>query len=191
MEYIDEEYISNPLLPKSPLLRARCRLAIDFINRSICPSFYKYLQEQDETKWDSLKDQLLQNMLSFGKQILENDEKYSEKKGDYYLGGQFALVDIALIPWYTSIQLRSDYRVIRMPLVLEKYKGFKLPKGSTSEEGITWQRIHEWIAATVSRKSVIATTSEEQEYFKVYERYARNTANSAVARATRAGENLP
>jgi glutathione S-transferase len=191
MEYIDEEYTSNPLLPKSPLLRARCRLAIDFINRSICPSFYKYLQQQDESKWDSLQDRLLQNMLSFGKQILENDEKYSEKKGDYYLGGQFTLVDIALIPWYTSIQLGSDNRVIRMPLVLEKYKGFKLPKGSTSEEGIIWQRIHEWIAATVFRESVIATTSDEQEYFKVYERYARNTANSAVARATRAGENLP
>jgi glutathione S-transferase len=99
MEYIDEEYRSNPLLPKSPLLRARCRLAIDFINRSICPSFYKFLQEQDESKWDALKDLLLQNMMTFGKQLQENDEKYSETKGFYYLGGQFTLVDIALIPW--------------------------------------------------------------------------------------------
>jgi hypothetical protein len=44
-------------------------------------------------------------MLSFGKQILENDEKYSSEKGDYYLGGQFTLVDIALIPWYTPISI--------------------------------------------------------------------------------------
>jgi len=99
MEYIDEEFPKNPLLPKSPLLRARCRLAIDFINRSICPSFYKYLQEQDESKWDALSSQLVKNMLSFGRQILENDEKYSPEKGDYYLGGHFTLVDIALIPW--------------------------------------------------------------------------------------------
>ena len=99
MEYIDEEYPSNPLLPKSPLLRARCRLAIDFINRSICPSFYKYLQEQDGSKWNHLKDKLLQNLFSFGNQILENDRKFSHKQGDYYLGGQFTLVDIALIPW--------------------------------------------------------------------------------------------
>src|SRR5579862_8939519 len=107
MEYIEEEYPGPPLLPIMPLalLRARCRLAIDFINRSICPSFYKYLQEQDESKWDHLKDQLVQHMLSFGKQILENDEKYSSEKGDYYLGGQFTLVDIALIPWYNTISI--------------------------------------------------------------------------------------
>jgi glutathione S-transferase len=78
-----------------------------------------------------------------------------------------------------------------MPMVLEKYKGFKLPSESSSEEGKIWRRIHEWIEATISRPSVIATKSDEEQYFKVYERYAKNTANSAVARATRAGENLP
>jgi hypothetical protein len=78
-----------------------------------------------------------------------------------------------------------------MPVVLEKYKGFKLPIGSSSEQGKIWQRIHEWISACLTRKSVVATKSDETEYFKVYERYARNTANSAVARATRAGESLP
>ena len=103
--YIDEAYPTNPLLPSDPLLRARCRLAIDFIDRSICPSFYKYLQEQDKSKWESLESQLVQHMLSFGKQILENDAEYSSKKGDYYLGGQFTLVDIVLIPWYISKKL--------------------------------------------------------------------------------------
>jgi len=99
IEYINEAFPSNPLLPDTPLLRARCRLTIDFINRSICPSFYKYLQEQDESKWDKLKGLLVQHMLSFGKQIVENDHKYSCEKGDYYLGAQFTLVDVALIPW--------------------------------------------------------------------------------------------
>jgi glutathione S-transferase len=79
-----------------------------------------------------------------------------------------------------------------MPLVLEKYKGFTLPVGDvSSEEGKLWLRIHKWISATESRRSVVATRSDEEEYFKVYERYARNTANSLVARATRAGEALP
>ena len=78
-----------------------------------------------------------------------------------------------------------------MPLVLKKYKGFGLPPGSPDEQGRIWQRIHDWIEASISRPSVVATTSEEEQYFKVYERYATNTANSAVARATRAGESLP
>jgi glutathione S-transferase len=87
---------------------------------------------------------------------------------------------------------KSDkIRVIRMPFVLEKYKGFKLPPGSASEDGKIWERIHKWIDTTTSHPSVIATTSDEEQYFKVYERYAKNTANSAVARATRAGESLP
>lgn len=103
LEYIEEAYpLKNPLLPTSPLLRARCRLAIDFINRSIVPSFYKYLQEQDESKWPAARDKLLRNMESFGLQLLENDQRFSDTKGDYYLGGQFTLVDIALIPWYTT-----------------------------------------------------------------------------------------
>ena len=78
-----------------------------------------------------------------------------------------------------------------MPLVLAKYKGFKLPPGSDTEEGKIWRRIHAWIDATLSRESVVATKSDEEQYFKVYERYALNTASSAVARATRAGEKLP
>ena len=79
-----------------------------------------------------------------------------------------------------------------MPLVLEKYKGFTLPTGDpSSEEGQVWLRIQRWIFATESRRSVIATRSDKEQYFNVYERYARNTANSLVARATRAGEVLP
>jgi hypothetical protein len=78
-----------------------------------------------------------------------------------------------------------------MPHVLKKYKGFVLPSGDSSEEGKVWKRIHEWIDATLSRPSVVATSSDAEQYFSVYERYANNTANSAVARATRAGANLP
>jgi glutathione S-transferase len=78
-----------------------------------------------------------------------------------------------------------------MPLVLEKYKGFKLPEGDSSPEAPIWTRVHKWILAASSRPSVLATTSDAEQYFKVYERYALNTANSAVARATRAGEPLP
>ena len=101
MEYVEEAYPHNSMLPKDPLLRARCRLAIDFINRSICPTFYKYLQEQDQEKWPALEDQLVNHLLDFGKQIIENDQKYSDSKGSYYLGGQFTLVDAALVPWYS------------------------------------------------------------------------------------------
>ena len=78
-----------------------------------------------------------------------------------------------------------------MPKVLAKYKGFNLPEGSDSEDGRIWKRIHKWIDATISRESVVATISDDEQYFKVYERYARNTAQSAVARATRVGDSLP
>lgn len=78
-----------------------------------------------------------------------------------------------------------------MPKVLAKYKGFNLPEGSNFGDGRIWKRFHKWIDATISRESVAATISDDEQYFQVYERYARDTAQSAVARATRAGESLP
>ena len=78
-----------------------------------------------------------------------------------------------------------------MPLVLEKHKGFALPSGHSSDQGEIWTRVDKWIKAITVRNSVVNTTSDEEQYLKVYERYANNTTNSLVARATREGQNLP
>jgi len=84
------------------------------------------------------------------------------------------MVDIMLVPW-----------ILRLDSVLHKYRGFEIPQ--TKE----WGRFNEWMSAVTKRPSVLCTRSEEHMYLQVYERYAHNTAQSEVAKATRAGDNLP
>ena len=101
--------------------------------------------------------------------------------GPYFFGEQFTTVDIMLLPW-----------VLRFSLVLKHYRGFELPRSNEREgdEGI-WERFAKWEDAALARKSVQRTISDPERYLGVYKRYAENTTQSEVAKATRAGKRLP
>ena len=103
------------------------------------------------------------------------------EKGPYFFGEQFTTVDIMLLPW-----------VVRFSLVLKPYRDFELPRSSEreGEEGV-WERFAQWEDAALARKSVQRTISDSEKYIGVYKRYAENTTQSEVAKATRAGNPLP
>ena len=103
------------------------------------------------------------------------------ENGPYFCGEQFTTVDIMLLPW-----------VLRFSLVLKRYHDFELPGKSEreGEEGV-WERFAKWEDAALTRKSVQKTTSDPERYVGVYKRYAENTTQSEVAKATRAGKPLP
>ena len=62
-------------------------------------------------------------------------------------------------------------------------------KGSDKEEA--WSRWREWLNAVEQRDSVKKTTSDRHHYLPIYERYANNTAQSELAKATRIGRGVP
>lgn len=98
--------------------------------------------------------------------------------GPYFFGSQFTTVDIALVPW-----------VLRFSTVMKKYRNFELPTEG-GDNGV-WNRFRQWKDAAVARDSVKSTASEDEKYFHVYKRYAENTTQSEVAKATRAKKALP
>jgi glutathione S-transferase len=98
--------------------------------------------------------------------------------GPYFFGSQFTLVDVVLVPW-----------ILRLPSVMKKYRDFELPTEG-GDNGV-WSRFKQWEDAVVARDSVKSTASDEEKYFHVYKRYAENTTQSEVAKATRAKKALP
>jgi glutathione S-transferase len=139
------------------------------------PRVLFFLQAQEAQQIQVNREALLSHLKTFVKAMAPAEN------GPYFCGEQFTTVDIMLLPW-----------VLRFSLVLKRYHDFELPSSSEreGEEGI-WERFAKWEDAALTRKSVQKTTSDPERYVGVYKRYAENTTQSEVAKATRAGKPLP
>jgi glutathione S-transferase len=98
-----------------------------------------------------------------------------DPNGPYFLGSEVSLIDLVIAPW----AVRS--------WVFDHFKG-----GLNLPEGETWvQRWNKWFRAVEKRESVVSTTSERDKYLSIYQRYADDTAQSELAKATREGKGVP
>jgi len=59
------------------------------------------------------------------------------------------------------------------------------------EDEEVWERWRRWAEAVEGRKSVVETQSSREQYIPAYQRYAEDTTQSEVSKATRGGRNLP
>ena len=145
---------------------------MDHISKKIIPSFYTFLQAQEQKEQDEGRERLLQSLEKLVKAMAPSSA------GPYFFGSQFTTVDITLIPW-----------VLRFATVMKKYRNFELPTEGGDDN--LWGRFKTWEDAAINRESVKGTSSDDERYFQVYKRYAENTTQSEVAKATRAGNALP
>jgi len=173
LEYLEDAY-PNPysLLPEDAIGRAKARIWIDHISKKVVPAFYAFLQAQEKNKQDAGREKLLQGLAKFVRAMAP------ASSGPYFFGSQFTITDIALAPW-----------VVRFPSVLKEYRDFELPAEGGDDD--VWTRFKIWKDAVMNRKSVRVTSSDEERYFEVYKRYAEDSTQSEVAKATRAGRALP
>lgn len=77
--------------------------------------------------------------------------------------------------------------------ILDEFKGgVGIPEpGQGGEDEKVWARWRTWLDALESRDSIKNTTSDREHYLPIYKRYADNTAQSELAKATRAGKGVP
>ncbi|KAI1273041.1 glutathione S-transferase [Xylaria sp. FL0933] len=187
-EYLDEAYEETPLLPRGDqngganktdaYVRARCRLWIDHIGNKIVPAFYRLLQHTPEKDYSisSTRENLLTHIRTFVREMEDSSA------GPWFMGDKFSLVDIMLAPWAKRLFLIDHY----------KPGGVGIPaKGTAGEDEDVWTRWRVWFDAITQRKSVLDTWSDDEMYIKAYKRYAEDTTQSEVAKATRKGEKLP
>jgi len=115
------------------------------INRSVVPSFYRFLQEQDSEKQVDYAEELKQE---FTKLI-----DAADPTGPFFLGSNLTFVDVQVAPW-----------IIRLNRVLKPYRNWPDPDPNTR-----WAK---WIEAIERSPHVQATTSTDELYLDSYERYA-------------------
>ena len=180
-EYLDEAFTEESkygprLLPEDVYERARARLWIDHVNSRIVPSFYRFIQHTPD-KGYSIGD--------VRREFLGHLKVFVEEMGDggpWFLGVRFGLVDVMLAPWAKRLFLIDYY----------KAGGVGIPGvGEGGEDEAVWSRWRVWKDAIFERESVRGTWSEDGKYVDVYRRYAEDTAQSEVGKATREGKSLP
>ncbi|KAJ5090334.1 hypothetical protein N7532_009018 [Penicillium argentinense] len=182
LEYLEEAYPEHGprFLSKSPYERARARIWIDYVTSKIIPSFHRFLQYQAancENKEDGIapvRQEFLTHLKTWTK------EMHSE--GPFFLGSEIGLPDLVLAPWAVRLWVFDDFKEDGLGLPAEGAGG--------ADEGV-WARWRKWISAVEGRKSVVETTSAKEHYLPIYRRYAENTAQSELAKATRAGRGVP
>ncbi len=157
-EYLDECHPEPPLMPGTPLLRARARIAVDFANVYFAPLYYKLLLAETPERRTAMAQRLADT--------LEEMERYGPgHHGPWWLGETFSLADIAFYPFFE-----------RFP-VLAHYRGFELPGECTG--------IAAWLEAMRARESVQAQGEPASFYVKAYSHYADGSANGSTAHEMR------
>jgi len=87
-EYLEEIFPAVRLMPSNPLLRAKARIWIDFMNSRVHPAASDLAHDREP---DKARERM--------KQHLETLDK--EMAGRKYLVGDYSLADITFIPFYT------------------------------------------------------------------------------------------
>lgn len=154
-----EDYFpdSKPLLPQNPVEKARARIWIDFIAKTVTPSFMRVIMAQDPEAQKKLLGEFYEALKKLTEQV----------RGPYFLGEEFSLVDAAIAPWVVR-----DY-------VAAEHRGY-----SREAAGPEW--VH-YAAALETRPSVVKTSSNKQYYTQIYTRYLKDEAQSEGAKAIRQG----
>ncbi|KAJ6491786.1 glutathione-S-transferase [Mycena vitilis] len=162
-EFFEDEYPDRKpsILPGDAYNKAYARIWVDFVGKAFVPAFMRTMQAQDKATQEEARTELYEALRKFS----------AEVKGPYFLGDEFSLVDIAIVPWITR-----DY-------ILAEHRGYK--RRDVSAE---WKR---YAGHVEQRASVLKTKSDKDKYADIYGRYLRDEAQSEAAKAIRAGRVIP
>ncbi|KAJ7072667.1 glutathione-S-transferase [Mycena amicta] len=161
-EFLEDAYPEyKHILPGDAFTKAYARIWIDYITKNVVPAFSRLVQAQTDDKRDAARTELCNALRTFA----------GEVKGPYFLGEEFSLVDIAVVPWVVR-----DY-------IITEHRGYI--RQAVSEE---WKRYADHVE---QRESVLRTKSERDKSKQLYTRYLRDEAQSEGAKAIREGRVMP
>jgi len=177
-EFLEEAYPDHTphLLPKDPYARARTRIWTDFTTSRIIPSFHRFLQHQPASDVEGLEKHR-QDFLGKLKELTAE----LDPEGPFFMGKEPGLIDFVIAPWIVRLWIFDHFK-----------GGLGIPEpGKGGADEATWSRYRKWAEALEERPSIKNTLSDREHYVPIYKRYADNTAQSELAKATRQGRGVP
>jgi len=166
-EFLEEAYPDTKrLLPADPYERARTRIWVDFVTSRVIPSFHRFLQYQPKGPEDKglakVREDFLGQLRLFAGEM--------DPTGPFFLGKELSLIDLIIAPWAVRLWVFDHF------------------KGGLGTVNDRWDK---YVGALEKRETIIETTSEREHYLPIYQRYADDTAQSELAKATREGKGVP
>ncbi|KAL4898316.1 thioredoxin-like protein [Aspergillus ambiguus] len=184
LEYLEEAYPDHApsLLPEDPYDRARARIWIDYVTSRIIPAFHRFLQYQP-ANGENAEEGIAGHRADLLAKLAEWTREM-HPDGPFFLGQDISLPDLVLAPWAVRLWVLDHFKPGGLGIPAEG-------QAATPADEEVWKRWRTWLWAVEARRSVRETTSETEFYLPIYRRYAENTAQSELAKATRAGRGVP
>ncbi|KZV84991.1 glutathione S-transferase [Exidia glandulosa HHB12029] len=146
-EFFEDFFPDTPkLLPEDPVERARARIWIDYISKTVVPAFRQLVLAQDPAEQSKALSNYYEALKPFIEQIAPG--------GPYFLGAKFSLVDATIAPW-----------VVR-DFIHTKYRGYE-----RSAAGEAWEKYSQ---AIETRDSIVNTSSDKEYYKQIYAKYLQD-----------------
>jgi glutathione S-transferase len=148
-EYLDEVFDEPRFMPRTPVLRAKARIWIDYCDDYFIADHYALLKNQEQAKHQTLLQKAETNFRFIereGLAKLGND-------GSYWLGSEPSLIDFAWYPFFERLSAWTHYR------------GFKIPDDCP--------RLTRWFEVMSCRPSVQEIANDAAYYVQRYLSYAK------------------
>lgn len=102
-EFLEDRFPDSPsLLPSTPHEKATARVWIDYINKSVVPTWFRLLQAQpSEPVRQAAALEEFKNALA---------RICKERRSRYFFGEQISLVDLAIAPWAVRDFIAREFR---------------------------------------------------------------------------------
>jgi glutathione S-transferase len=159
-EYIDAVFGGGKLVQRNePYQVARQQIWCAHCTDRVQKKYYQALICQDKEVQNEIIEEFYKECRSLANAM-------SDDGGDYFDGGRFSLVDVALAPfWQRILAVGRDFFGLTFPM-----------------EEPEFQRLEKWWKAVKARPSVANTIVCEPRLVSTYSDYARNVATSDAAK---------
>ena len=185
-EFLEDAYrgFGKKLLTDDPYTKAYIRIWNDHISKNVVPANMRLVMAQGPEKQKAALDEYVAALRAFASKI----------KGPYFLGEEFSLVDIAVVPFVVRDHVLIEHRGFEKEQVSAEWKEYaeRLGKRESVLRTISVSACFCWLPRVrCSTLGFYSRLKEKDKYMTVFGRYLRDEAQSEAAKAIRAGRTIP
>jgi glutathione S-transferase len=147
-QYLDDVYPGPSMMPSDPLVKARVRIWLDYMDNKFLDIYYDAIGNQDRAKDDEFRTKI-----EDGFRFMENDGMaVLSGDGPYWLGAEISLLDLAYYPFFERLPAWTHYRGIDIP--------------------DDCPRLQKWRTAMAEHPAVTEIANSPEYYIEGYKKYA-------------------